>query len=110
MRESSLANYNAGLRSSEIGLKNEDKIIVVGKDFLDLYWARLAKVKIVGEIQNSESFWTLENKQFEDFLCQLKETGIKAVVTSKTTPQGNNARWLEINAGDSYAVFTECSP
>lgn len=90
----------AAAKANEVGLQEKDNIIVVG-DGIRLYWARTARLRIVGEIPTAEAV----DRQMS---CDLNRTGVKAIVTNLSAP-ADTSEWIEIDADTkSYLRMTKC--
>lgn len=67
----------------ELGLKPGDRVAHLG--FRRYYWARLARLKIVADIFDTEGFWKLDPERRQELIDTLKRYKVKAIVRSWKT-------------------------
>ncbi len=83
-----------------MGIKPGDPVAIIGKEFRHIYWARLAKVRIVAEVPWPGDSWTQE--QETRVMQILRQTGAVAVVNASRivlrqhTPKTISATGYEI--------------
>jgi hypothetical protein len=81
------------------GLTAGDRIVLVG-DGIHVYWPRLLKVRIVGEVGDTRTSPATE--------CGLVKEGVKAIVTGFVEP-ADDETWIEIQPRVSWAKFVHCA-
>ena len=85
-----------------LGIQPGDEIAVLGHS-LDCYYARLAGVRIVAQIwEIPEEIAGLSEPQVSQVLSQLKQTGIKALVSRSQPGFVNDHGWIGIPRTDIY--------
>ena len=78
LREPELIHWQLAKSLQQIGIQPGDKVVHLG--IKDYYWARLARVKIVAEIPNIESFWATDVVQRNRAIEAIKRTGAKVII------------------------------
>jgi hypothetical protein len=87
---------------TDLGIRPGDEIAVLGHS-LDCYYARLAGVRIVAQIwEVPEQIAGLSASQVSQVLSQLKQAGIKALVSRSHPGFLNDAGWIGIPRTDIY--------
>lgn len=97
---------------NRMGIQPGDKVASLGLgNQWDFYWARLARVKIVVEAPDPDSFWSVSESARAQAIKTFAATGAKALVTKK--PGGNFSTtccftsngWQRIGNTDYYAYL-----
>lgn len=107
MIEASSRTYHAAVAASQNGLESGNKVVVVGGG-IDLYWAKLVGIKIVGEFADPDKFGNLTDIERNALMCKLKDHEVKAIVTSNM-PNNQELDWKEIYTGKSYTIPVACN-
>jgi hypothetical protein len=88
-----------------LGLQPAAKVAHLG--LREYYWARLARLKIVAEIPDSEAFWTTSSAKRSQVLQKIRETGAQVIVQKpglKIPDQAiDQEGWREIGKTGAYA-------
>lgn len=86
------------------GLTAGDKVAVIGNG-INGYWARLARVRIVAEVDTRDvaAFWAAPAATQAAVLAALASTGAKAVLTRDAPAAAKDAGWAPI-AGTPFMV------
>ena len=63
---------------SKIGIRSRDHVAIVGSP--PIQWARMAGVRITGEIEDPNNFFAINLKERFNCLTLLKNEGIRAVI------------------------------
>lgn len=95
-----------GLKRMEI--QQGDKVVSIGSGWPDYYWARLARLRVIAEIDPREldSFWTVEPLMVRPQLINaLTKTGAKAIVVEKLPKYVSSVGWQRIENTDYYAYI-----
>ncbi len=90
----------------KIGIQPGEKVANLGKG--DFYWARLARVKIVAEIPNAESFWAADIVQRTKAIEAIEATGAKVIVQKPgfDIPEPSGATgWQNLCNAESCYVY-----
>jgi 4-amino-4-deoxy-L-arabinose transferase-like glycosyltransferase len=103
MKYESDRNFLSGVNASAVGLKKGDRVVAEG-DAIDMYWARLSGVRIVGELAKTASFNSMSNEERQEMLCEMNSHNIRAFVTS-IAPVGVISGCYEILPGRAYVIF-----
>ena len=74
------------------GLHPGDRIAFAGESF-EVYFARLARVRIVAQIPDQTEFWALDENGIHRLGQVLTSTGVKAVVAMGSPPEYNARTW-----------------
>jgi hypothetical protein len=101
-----------GLRA--MGIEPGDHVALIGEGFVEEYWARLEKVRIIAEVPRSghkelansaAAFWKSSPEGENAVLDILKSTGAKAVIAD-TPPTNLPLRWVPVgNTGHAIYFF-----
>lgn len=93
----------------QLGIQPGDKIALL--DVEDSSWARLARVRIIAEIPDSDDYWTISAARRVSALESVRQTGVRAIVTERRSlPEGTTelATWKQVGAG--YYLYQFSSP
>jgi hypothetical protein len=106
---STLQDVVAAEQLGQMGLRPGDKVAVIA-DGTGAYWARLAKLRIVAEIMDtnhgSKEFWTASEDQQQDVYTAFARAHAKLVVTwCPLCPPGIPGGWQRL-AGTPYCART----
>lgn len=87
----------------QLGLKEKDPIAVIGTDY-GIYFARLAKVKIVSElpIEEEKIFWASDSNIKEEIFTKLKDLNIKLIISEKAPLNASKQGWQKIENTPYY--------
>jgi len=87
---------------ARLGVRPGDEISVLGRS-LDCYYARLAGVRIVAQIwENPDDIMGMSAPEVRRVLNQLKQTGVKALVSRVKPGFVNDTGWIAIPRTDVY--------
>jgi hypothetical protein len=87
---------------AQLGIRPGDEISVLGTS-LDCYYARLARVRIVAQIwEDPDQIAGLSAPQVRQVLTQLKQIGVKALVSRSKPGFVNDEGWIAIPRTDVY--------
>jgi hypothetical protein len=101
-RDNATSSMAAAQGLTDLGIRPGDEIAVLGHS-LDCYYARLAGVRIVAQIwEVPEQIAGLSASQVSQVLSQLKQAGIKALVSRAHPGFLNDAGWIGIPRTDIY--------
>ncbi len=101
-RDNAVSSAAAAQGLTSLGIQPGDEIGVLGHS-LDCYYARLAGVRIVAQIwEDPEQIAGLSAPQVSQVLTQLKQAGIKALVSRSHPGFLNDAGWVGIPHTDIY--------
>jgi hypothetical protein len=92
-----------------LGIKQGDKVGVLGYAY-DSFWARLARVKIVAEMLESDSdnSWLKDQELQHEILDVFASTGTKAVVAENVPQRFQMRDWHRVGDSSYYIyVFPE---
>jgi hypothetical protein len=93
----------------DLGLKTGDKVGVIGYGY-DSFWARLARVKIVSEMLETDAvdFWESDNILQQSVLDAFAGTGAKAVIAEYVPDYAQLKDWHRVGDSNYYIyVFRE---
>lgn len=90
----------AGLGLRELGLKNGDRLALVGYPF-DCYYARFARLHVVAQIPDTQEFWRLSPPELKLVAERLASIGVKAVVAWNRPDTSAFAGWKDVKVSDS---------
>jgi hypothetical protein len=93
----------------QIGIRPGDKVGVIGYAY-DSFWARLARVRIIAEMldTDSEEFWRGDEALRQSVMQAFAETGIHAVVAESVPSYANLNGWYRVENSNYYIyVFQE---
>jgi hypothetical protein len=101
-RDNAISSAAAAHGLTSLGIQPGDEIAVLGHS-LDCYYARLAGVRIVAQIwEDSEQIAGLSAPQVSHVLSELKQAGIKALVSRSHPGFVNDGGWVGIPRTDIY--------
>lgn len=107
MINESSATYNSGVTATDIGLKTGDRVVVAGSG-IDLYWSKLAGLRIIGEFRDPTAFWRLSDGEKDTAMCALKKLEVRAIVTT-VAPTSHESYWKEIYPDRAYVTPVICN-
>lgn len=89
-----------------LGLRSSDPVAILSATG-PYYWARLARVRVIAEVSDSEDFWSRNYAGRLAVLDAVKETGAKVIVQDggEIPATASSEGWQRIGATDSYAYF-----
>jgi hypothetical protein len=93
----------------ELGVRQGDKVGVIGYAY-DSFWARLARVRIVAEMLESDAdeFWRGDEALRQSVLQAFANTGVDAVVAEYVPGYAGLRGWHQVgNSNYHIYVFTE---
>jgi len=93
----------------DLGLKTGDKVGVIGYAY-DSFWARLARVKIVSEMLETDAveYWASDNILQQSVLQAFAGTGAKAVIAEYVPDYAQLKDWHRVGDSNYYIyVFGE---
>jgi hypothetical protein len=87
----------------ELGVRQGEKVGVIGYAY-DSFWARLARVRIVAEMldTNAEEFWRGDEALRQSVLQAFEDTGIHAVVAEYVPGYANLHDWHQVGNSNYY--------
>jgi hypothetical protein len=85
------------------GLDEGDKVASLGSGY-NAYWARLARLKLVAEIQSSDvtSFWAASEQTKSEIFAACERAGAKAMVTREAPSAGPGPDWIKLGTTGYY--------
>ena len=91
-----------------LGLDAGDKVATLGSGY-NAYWARLARLKIVAEIQSNDatSFWASSEHTKSEIFAACERAGAKAMVTREVPSAGPGSSWVKLGGTGYYAHVLE---
>jgi hypothetical protein len=96
-------------RLHQLGIEPGERVAILGGYmFPEYHWARLARVKIVAEVIDRESFWAVSPQVRAEVFKAIEETGARAIVQKPGTQPFRPARntgWKEIDDTGYYVYF-----
>jgi hypothetical protein len=112
--KSSVRALMVAQRLRAMGVEPGDQVALIGEGFVEEYWARLEKVKIIAEVPRSDhnrlaksaaAFWKSSPEGEKAVLDILKSTGAKAVIAD-TPPTTLPPGWVPVgNTGHAIYFF-----
>lgn len=94
---------------NKLGVQPGEKVAILGEYFFpNYYWARLARIKIVAEIRDEQSFWEKNADVRFEVLKTLERTGAKVIVQRPglKIPDSAYARgWKQVGDTGYYVYF-----
>lgn len=87
-------------RLRELGLQSGDRLAVVGYSN-DLYYAHLAKLRVVAQIPNADEFWRLSTPELNKVSQRLAAIGVKAIMARNRPVSCAFANWQDLNVSSS---------
>jgi hypothetical protein len=101
-RDNGPSSMAAAQGLARLGIRPGDEISVLGHS-LDCYYARLAGVRIVAQIwEDPDRIQGLSSPQVRQVLNQLKQIGVKALVSRAKPGFVNDEGWIAIPRTDVY--------
>lgn len=102
------APYQVATALARLGIQPGDRVAIIGEDYSNEYWARLARVKIIAQIFYADTFlWKDQGVQAE-VLGTIRATGARAVVmASKNFSPSPNSQtgWKQAGEHPYFAYF-----
>jgi hypothetical protein len=88
-----------------LGIRQGDKVAVIGYAF-DSFWARLARVKIVAEMVNSDKdpSWLDDGGLQSQVIQAFASTGAKAIVAENVPSHASLSNWHRVR-NSNYYIF-----
>jgi hypothetical protein len=93
----------------ELGIQSGDKVGVIGYAY-DSFWARLAKVRIVAEmdVADIEDLWRGNSALEYSILQAFAKAGVSAIVAEYVPEYAQLSGWHQVGNSNYYIyVFTE---
>lgn len=93
----------------ELGVRQGDKVGVIGYAY-DSFWARLARVRIIAEMLESdaEEFWRGDEALRQSVMQAFANTGVDAVVAEYVPDYAGLRDWHQVENSNYYIyLFTE---
>jgi len=87
---------------AELGVKPGDRVAFVGGAIADVYWARLARVKIVAE--TPEGYWTSAPAKRDMVIHAFAASGARVAVTADIPADADATGWRPL-AGTKYSAY-----
>jgi hypothetical protein len=84
-----------------LGLHPGEPIALVGFGF-EAYYAHLAKLHIIAEVEDEEGFWKLPSAVTTDLERKIKDLGAKALISPHACPAGGPEGWRTLET--AYCV------
>lgn len=90
------------------GLKSGDKVAIFGDNLDHVFWARLARVRIIAQLPKADEFWVRDETTRAAILNKLKQAGAIAVVQKKmsddpsSTLNTSNSDWQKVGKTGYY--------
>jgi len=107
MVDESSKTYRAAVTASNHGLLARTKVVVLGSG-VDLYWAKLVGINIVGEFEEPGRFWGLTKGEIGPVMCKLSDLGVSAIVTN-SPPFNRELDWKDIYPTKAYVAQVTCN-
>lgn len=86
---------------SKMGIKHGDHVAILGHSAIQ--WARMTGVRITGEIEDPDKFFSIDSGERFNCLTLLKNVGIRAVIAhGKKWTRFVDEGWILIPGTDSY--------
>lgn len=101
--DSALTQIKVAKQIKNLGLQNDDKVAVIGLDY-GIYWARLAHVRIIGEVSTEEEsvLWFSSKDVRNNIFNSFKRFGAKLVVMENPPKQSLEADWINVKDTSYY--------
>jgi hypothetical protein len=93
----------------QLGVQRGEKVAIIGYGF-DSFWARLARVKIVAEMLETQAreFWLGDDALQQEVLQAFARTGAKAVVAEYVPGYARRDGWQQVGNSNFYIyIFAE---
>ena len=99
-------NFDVARSLSAAGITRGEMVALVG-DESDLYWARLAGLKVFAQIplRDAPVYWDMQEAQRDTLNARLAEAGASALVASWTHPPPNVRGWKRVD-GTEFSFLT----
>ncbi len=94
----------------QLNVQSGQKVAILGLDLGGIGWARLARLQIIAEIPNVDTFWSSDVAARKEVLKRVQKTGAKAIVKEPGTRTPDSAiaeGWRQIGNTGSYVYFFE---
>jgi hypothetical protein len=95
-------NWDVAEGLKNIGVEPGDAVANVGNSFY-AYWARLAHVRIVADIERPMDFWSADESVRRQVIDAITKTGAKVLVSEKPLTGFDDRGWVKISADGYYA-------
>jgi len=98
---------------AQFGVQSGDKVAILGIAPDDgQYWARLAQVKVVSDIEDTESFWKADVTVMSEALRAVASTGAKVIVSIPTDGVQRSSLisrlgWKQVSNTNYYAYVLQ---
>jgi hypothetical protein len=92
-------------KARELGIRKGSRVALVG-DESDIYWARLAGVKVDIQIPlpDTAAYWTMPDAARDSLNSRIASSGANAIVASWTDPPAGLTNWIRVN-GTRYSIL-----
>jgi hypothetical protein len=99
------AQLDVARKLGDLGVTRGSRVALVG-DFSDIYWARLARVKVDIEIPaaHAPAYWEMSDSGRDSLNRRISSTGAAAIVASWTDPPASLTRWIRV-PGTRYSIL-----
>ncbi|HEY9229511.1 MAG TPA: hypothetical protein VIP11_22870 [Gemmatimonadaceae bacterium] len=89
----------------KLGLREGDRVAISGSYIFPYYhWARLARLKIIGEIHADGLYWDQPQATRAGILDRLHEAGATVIVQRPPQPPTDESGWISLGNG-YFAIF-----
>jgi hypothetical protein len=114
--ESAAEHWQVADSLSRMGVEPGDPVGSIGHGFGSaIYWARLARVRIVAEITGShvahpldvEMFWNSTDEVKNRIVEAFRATGAKVIVADRIPPRLSRPGWQRVGKTGHYAYFLD---
>jgi hypothetical protein len=105
-RQSDHVQWRIAEGLQQLNIQPDEKVAILGDEYLHLFWARLAKVKIVAQVPDGKSFWKKDAGTRARVLKTIEEkTGVRAILYKPESSIGDLTAWRKVGNTSYYAFL-----
>jgi hypothetical protein len=97
-----LLSVAAGMR--EMGIGPGSRVAIIGRKIEHVFWARVGRVRIVGQIPDTDAFLALRPAVQEQLALAIARSGAEALVSWEWVATHSSLPWQRVGASTYYAI------
>jgi hypothetical protein len=97
-----LLDVATGMR--EIGIGPGRRVAIIGRKIEHVFWARVGRIKIVGQIPDTDAFLALSPAVQEELAIAMARSGAQALVSWEWVATHSSLPWQRVGASTYYAI------
>lgn len=95
-------HYVVATGLQELGMKEGDRVAILGSELDHVFWARLGRVKIMAQLDEDEQFWVSDRTTRQQVLDAIAAQGSNFAVYRGSLASTHNSGWQQVGDTDYY--------